>query len=111
MMKAPEVRCFGQTLRPLEPVAVVASLLGLGRGAAFRAAEGWPCTGTAGARKVVLPRLLADLGIDFQVVSATDGCQMGDSEAEQAEASHVCAGQDAQERICPRDCGSVVRQQ
>ena len=66
-MTAPTIIVMGVRLRPLEPVNVIREVLGLGRGAAFRAAGDWPTTGTPGARKVVVPALLSRLGISFEV--------------------------------------------
>ena len=66
-MNAPTIIVLGRRLRPLEPVTVIADLLSLGRGAAFRAASEWPTTGTAGARRVVVPALLGRMGIPFEI--------------------------------------------
>jgi len=66
-MTAPTIIVMGRRLRPLEPVTVIGDLFDMGRGAAFRAAATWPCTGTPGARRVIVPALLTRLEIPFSV--------------------------------------------
>ena len=61
---------MGVRVRPLEPVATVGALLGLSRGQAFRHAATWPTVGSAGARRVIVPALLDQLGIPFEVQGA-----------------------------------------
>ncbi|HEY5467564.1 MAG TPA: hypothetical protein VIK85_00480 [Coriobacteriia bacterium] len=68
-MNAPTIIVLGRRLRPLEPVTVIGDLLSLGRGAAFRAASEWPTTGTAGARRVIVPALLTRLGIAYDIAA------------------------------------------
>lgn len=69
-MTVPEIVVLGQRVRPLEPVPRVGELLGLSRGQSFRLASSWPTVGPAGARRVVLPTLLQELGIPFQIEGA-----------------------------------------
>jgi hypothetical protein len=71
-MTTPTLLVLGQRVRPLEPVPVVGELLGLKRGQSFRAAESWPLTGSTGARRVIVPRLLDELGIPYEVEEAPD---------------------------------------
>jgi len=71
-MTTPTLEVLGRRVRPLEPVPVVGELLGLNRGQAFRAADSWPCTGSKGSRRVIVPRLLDELGIPYTVEEARD---------------------------------------
>ena len=71
-MSAPSVVALGRRLKPLETVAEVGELLGLSRGQAFRAAGDWPTIGSAGARRVVVPSLLARLGIPYEVEESAE---------------------------------------
>ena len=61
---------MGARVRPLETVALVGDLLGLSRGQAFRRAGEWPTIGPAGARRVIVPALLEELGIPFELEAA-----------------------------------------
>jgi hypothetical protein len=63
---SPSIIAMGVRLRPLESVPVVGELLGLRRGAAFRAAAAWPTTGEPRSRKVIVSTLMAQLGIPVQ---------------------------------------------
>lgn len=71
-MPAPSILVLGRRLRPLERIAAVGAALGLSRSAAYRAAGGWPLTGPPTSRRVVVPRLMAELGIPYLVEGAED---------------------------------------
>jgi hypothetical protein len=67
-------------VRPLERIAVLGDVLGLrSRATAYRLAErdAWPMVGTAPSRYVIVPALLARLGIPYEV---EDGRVFGGSE-------------------------------
>lgn len=67
-MNAPAIVVLGRRLPPLARIAEVGEVLGYGsRSAAYRAATCWPLTGPLTSRRVVVPRLLSDLGIPFAV--------------------------------------------
>ena len=81
-MPAPRLIVLGCRLHALETVPVVGEALGLSRGQSFRAATGWPCVGEPGARRVVVPRLMSDLGIDcIPDDEASHNCADGHSSA------------------------------
>lgn len=59
---------LGQELRPLEPIARMAEVLGLGRTTAFNVSDTWPLLGHKNARKVIVPALAEQLGIPYEVI-------------------------------------------
>lgn len=68
-MSGPTIQALGRRLHALEPVPVVGQLLGLERGAAFRQAAEWPSTGPKGSRRIIVPALLDQLGIGYDVIT------------------------------------------
>ncbi len=72
-MSAPYVEVYGQRLRLLSRIAEVGSALSLSRSAAYRSAPGWPLTGPEKSRRVIVPRLLDELGIPYTVVTDENG--------------------------------------
>lgn len=72
-MSAPHVVVYGQRLPLLSRIAEVGSALSLSRSAAYRSAPGWPLTGPEKSRRVIVPRLLDELGIPYTVVT-DEGC-------------------------------------
>ncbi len=90
-MSAPELLVLGERLHALEPVPRVGEALGLSRGQSFRAAKSWPCTGGAGARRVIVPALLEELKIPYSVCNGTG---MAPNEPDLAAGERVSAGQD-----------------
>lgn len=68
-MNPATIRVLGQTCRPLERVATVGAILGLTRATAYRvaAADAWPFVGPPASRFVVVPALLEQLGLRYEV--------------------------------------------
>lgn len=65
---------YGQSLPPLSRVVEVGFLFGLGsRSAAYRAAENWPRSGG----RVILTKLLDELGIGYEILEARDDAAEG----------------------------------
>ena len=59
---------LGQHLPALARIDVVGEALGLSKSSAYRAATGWPLHGNGHAKRVIVPRLLAELQIPYSVV-------------------------------------------
>ena len=69
-MTSPTIVVLGERLRALEPIPTVGAVFGLGRNEAYSAAEAqeWPTVRTSKERrKVIVPRLLNELGIPYTV--------------------------------------------
>lgn len=69
MMAAPHVVFYGQTLPLLSRIADVGEALSLSRSTAYRSAGDWPIAGPKTSQRVIVPRLLDQLGIPYSVVS------------------------------------------
>lgn len=71
-MTSPRIVALGVRLPALARIEPVGAMLGLTRGASYRAAADWPLTGPDTNRRVVVPRLLEELGIPYIIEEADD---------------------------------------
>jgi hypothetical protein len=79
---APSICVLGRRVRPLERVAVLGDVLGLGsRATAYRLAErdAWPMAGSGASRYVIVPALLTRLGIPYEIDAATEEVRDGNT--------------------------------
>lgn len=66
------IEVLGTRLPPLARIAETGAVLGLGRGASYRASADWPLVGPETNRRVIVPRLLDELGIAYSVTRAPE---------------------------------------
>jgi hypothetical protein len=74
-MASPTILALDRELHVTEPVrAFACDFLGYKYGRAFRAANAgeWPMTGPKGARRVIVPAALEQLGIPYRIKEAAD---------------------------------------
>jgi hypothetical protein len=73
-VSGPTIAVLGVRLRPLERIEATGAALGLSRSASYRESEHWPLTGRPTSKRVVVPRLLDDLGIPYVVENEEVTC-------------------------------------
>ena len=71
-MTSPRIVALGVSLPALARIEQVGRLLGLSRGVAYRTCVDWPLVGPETNRRVVVPRLLDELGIPYEIEEAGD---------------------------------------
>lgn len=71
-MSAPMIVFLGCRLPALARIPAVGEPLGLSRSGSYRASNGWPLTGPQTSRRVIVPRLLDELGIRYTVEGSED---------------------------------------